>query len=375
MGGRGLPKRKALSLLLMALLLLGYSIVPAFGATVDVTDALGRTVRVSLPVQRVVTLNSDALEVIWILGAKELVVGVETQVAREPWFWGDLAKRPTVGRWSEPNMEKIASLAPDLVLAYAHYPGQVLEKKMIPLGIPVLRLDCYKIDTLEREVLILGRLLRRQKEALRFCRWHQRHLEMIHKRIMGVLRHPAVYIESYTDYHTCGPGSGGDEMCALAGGRNIAAGLSIPYPRVTPEWVVAQDPDVIIKAAAYTNGYLLRDPGALNRRMNAILRRPAFNQIKAVREGNVHVMDSAVWAGPRAIIGLAYMARWFHPGLFPDLDPGAWHKEYFKEFLHIPYKGVYVSIRNLPGRFLQSPPAPPKPGIRLKRVQVSCSVR
>ncbi len=316
---------------------------PAFGASIAVIDALGRTVRIPLPVRRIVSLNSDALEVLCILKAKGLVVGVDSHVARESRFWGDLAKKPKVGRWSEPNLEKIASLVPDLVVAYSRWPGQVLEKKMGSFKIPVLRLDCYKINTLEREVSVLGRILNRQKEASRFCKWQHLYIKKIHKKIARITRHTTVYVESYTDFVSCGPDSGGDEMCALAGGHNIATGLSLPYPRVTPEWVVSRNPDVIIKAAAYANGYSLKSPKPLNMRRDAILKRPAFSHVKAVKTGNVHVLDSSIWSGPRAIIGCAYMARWFYPKLFSDLNAEALHKEYFETFLGIPYQGIYVS--------------------------------
>jgi iron complex transport system substrate-binding protein len=132
-------------------------------------------------------------------------------------------------------------------------------------------------------------------------------------------------------------------MCVLAGGRNIAAGLSIPYPRVTPEWVVSENPEVIVKAAAYGNGYALKDGAPFNRRRDAILRRKAWRHIAAVASGNVHVMDSAIWTGPRAIIGIAYMVRWIHPVLFFDLNPGVLHREYLETFQGVPYRGAFVS--------------------------------
>ncbi|WP_456385540.1 ABC transporter substrate-binding protein [Desulfolithobacter sp.] len=315
----------------------------AFSASITVQDSLGREVGVSLPVNRIVALNSDTLEVLRTLKAEDLVVGVFSGINRESGFWGDLVRKPKVGSWQDPDMEAIAALKPDLVIAYSRNPGPLLEQKMALFGIQVLRLDLYKTETLGREVMVLGKLLKREKEARLFCNWHRQHIEMIRRKIDGVLTRPAVYIESYTDYHAAGPGSGGHEMCALAGGRNIAAGLFIPYPHVTPEWVVSENPEVIIKAASCGNGYTLKDATPFNRRRDAILNRPAWRHITAVSTGNVHVMDSAIWTGPRAIIGIAYMARWIHPHLFTDLDPGALHRQYLENFQGVSYKGVYVS--------------------------------
>jgi iron complex transport system substrate-binding protein len=339
----GVHKRPFLVGWFVVLLFLDLLAGAAFGASMTVRDALGRNVEVGLPIQRIVALNSDVLEALRILKAENCVAGVFSEIFREGEFWDDLALRPGVGSWWEPDMEAIAALNPDLVIAYSRHPGPLLEKKMALFGIQVLRLDLYKVETLEREVQVLGQLLGQEKEARRFCDWHRRHIEMIRTKIGGALSRPAVYIESYTDYHAAGPGSGGHEMCVSAGGRNIAAGLSIPYPRVTPEWVVSENPEVIVKSAAYGNGYALKDRAPFNRRRDAILHRTAWRHIAAVASGRVHVMDSAIWTGPRAIIGIAYMVRWIHPALFFDLNPEALHREYLETFQGVPYRGAFVS--------------------------------
>jgi iron complex transport system substrate-binding protein len=311
--------------------------------TVTVVDCMGRRVEVRLPVRRLVALNSDIVEVVRTLKAQTCIVGVFSQIQREAEFWGDLARLPKVGSWRDPDPEAVAALAPDLVVAYGRNPGRAFEDKAAALGFQVLRLNLYQVDTLEREVRLLGRLLDRKAEAERFCAWHHRHLSMIASRLKKAPGRPAVYVESYSDYHAAGPGSGGSRMCVFSGGRNIAADLKIVYPRITPEWVVSQNPEVIIKAASYGNGYSQSDAGIFNKRRDAILARPAWHHISAVARRRVHVMDADIWTGPRAIIGMAYICRWLHPALFQDLDPEALHREYLETFQGVPYKGVYVS--------------------------------
>ncbi len=316
---------------------------PALGATMTVEDSLGNAVAITLPVLRIVALNSDSLEVLRTLRAGEMVAGVFSEIAGNRKFWGDLAEKPKVGSWRDPDMEAIAALNPDLVIAYGWNPGPGLEEKMALFKIPVLRLDFYRIECLEREVRVLGQLLGREKEAAHFCGWHRRQMDMIREKITRTPRRPSVYVESYTDFHAAGPGSGGNEMCLLAGGRNIAGTLSIPYPRVTSEWVISQNPEVVIKAASRGNGYAAADAQRLNLHRDALAGRSAWNHIPAVVSGNIHVMDSAVWTGPRAIVGIAYMARWIHPAFFLDLDPRALHRAYLEKFQRVPYRGVFVS--------------------------------
>jgi len=256
--------------------------------------------------------------------------------------WPKLKDKSVVGRWTEPNYELIAELNPDIVLCYARHPGPELERKLTPLGIRVLRLNFYKIHSLEREVEILGYILKRENEAKELIAWYRKNLNFIRERLKDIKDLPDVYIESYSDYHTAAPGSGGHEMCALAGGHNIASNLSIPYPEITPEWVLTKNPHVIIKAVAIDNSYTMTDPGPLKEVLNKVISRPAWDNIRAVRNGKVCVMSGDIWTGPRAIIGISYMAKWFHPKIFKDLDPKGLHREYMERFHGVKYKGVYV---------------------------------
>ena len=312
-----------------------------------IRDFSGNRVKVNipeLPVRRMVILTSDALEVVRILNAADLVVGVTSGLEKVPLFWPKLKDLPKGGTWNEPNYELIAGLDPDLVIGYAGRPGPEMEKKLSPFGITVMRLNFYKINTLLKEVAILGRILNREKEAREFADWYQQKMQLIQEgiRTLDSDSLPNVYIESYTDYHSAGRGSGGNEMCVWAGGRNISGTSAIQYPEVTPEWVVAENPDIIIKVASLGRCYQMTEPGRLKNIRTGIIRRSAWNNISAVKKGKVYVLANDIWTGPRAIIGISYMAKWFHPAVFKEIDPVLIHKEYLEKFQKIKYSGVYV---------------------------------
>ncbi len=40
---------------------------------------------------------------------------------------------------------------------------------------------------------------------------------------------------------------------------------------------------------------------------------------------------------PRFVVGVAYLAKWFHPTLFSDLNPQDIHQEYLTDFLCVDY--------------------------------------
>nr|WP_321468491.1 ABC transporter substrate-binding protein [uncultured Desulfobulbus sp.] len=318
----------------------------AWGSALNVIDATGKTVLIPQPVRRIVAINSDCLEVLRILKAEDRVVGVFSDIVGEAPFWGELAHRPKVGKWNELNLEVIAALAPDLIIAYGGNPDASVENKLRQLGVVMLRLDFYRIATLESEVQILGQVLGKEEEAKRFTDWHHSQFAKIRAAVAASSERPEVYLENYTDLQTVGPGSGGHVMCELAGGRSISSSSSIPFPRVTPEWVVAMNPEVVIKAFAQGNGYAQKDASPYNLLRAAIMHRPAWPHIRAVAQGRVHVIDGAIWTGPRAIIGIAYLASWLHPEMRPSISPETLHREYLQLFHGLSYQGVYVSADN-----------------------------
>jgi iron complex transport system substrate-binding protein len=41
-------------------------------------------------------------------------------------------------------------------------------------------------------------------------------------------------------------------------------------------------------------------------------------------------------------VGLCYLAKWFYPDLFPDLDPEAIHSDFMTEFMNYEPEGVFA---------------------------------
>jgi len=309
---------------------------------VMVKDALGQSIEVALPVSRMVVLSGDGMEVVRILKAHDRVVGVSDSIAKEAVFWSELSSRPVVGKWSEPNYELIAELHPDLVLCYGRNPGPEADKKFKALGIALLRLDFYRISTFFAEVTVLGKVLEREQEALAFLAWYREKLAYIQRKIKGGNNQTRVYLESYTDFHTSGPGSGIHEMCLLAGGKNIASVFSIPYSQVTSEWVIVENPQVIVKTCVSPDAYGTESSALLKACYESINARPLWSETAALQNNGVHVLAGDVCAGPRAIIGVLHMAKWFYPASMADLDPTSLHREYLEVFHNLPYQGVYV---------------------------------
>ncbi len=314
------------------------------------------TITIYKPVKRIIVLHSNSAEILRTLDSSDKIIGVSKHTADCADFFPQISRLQMVGSMTSPDVEKIISLDPDVVIAYgSHFTrwSEELEKKLHGTDITLIRLDCYKPETMIDDVGKLGYIIKRESEAEEFAGWYLGYLDVIDGRISDIRddEKPRVYIEGYGDYKTYGTGSGADQLVEMAGGRNIAAGLSGSYPKVDPEWVVVQNPDTIIKVVGTSTGalcgYGTDDPSEMCALRDELMNRPELADIKAVRSGRVYLIcASGTWTNPKYLIGLSYLTGWFHPGLFEDMDPKAIHQEYLSEFQGLNYNssehGVFV---------------------------------
>ena len=142
-------------------------------------------------------------------------------------------------------------------------------------------------------------------------------------------------------YHTASAGTPSDSRIIFAGGRNIAREEEIEYPTVSPEWVVQSDPDVIVRLVWATTGvpFTKEELGEVR---SEIMARSELDNVKAVKNGKVYVMSSKANSGVMSMIGELYLADWFHPELFEDVDPGEVHQDMIQKFYGLEVEGAYV---------------------------------
>jgi len=193
------------------------------------------------PMKRVVVLSSYSAEAMRTLDATDRIVGVsDTIIDRCPLFMPELMDLPSVGKSFTPDVERILVLAPDTILAYAtSCPPEKLDDKL-PDDITVIRLGFEKPEFMREDFEKLGYLLGKEDQAGEIIDFYDEYTETISERVAGLSdeEKPKVYLEGWTNYHTCDSDTSFHEICTLAGGKNIAADIRVPASRVDPEWVV-----------------------------------------------------------------------------------------------------------------------------------------
>jgi iron complex transport system substrate-binding protein len=146
---------------------------------------------------------------------------------------------------------------------------------------------------------------------------------------------------------TGGKTSAIDSTIKVAGGDNIAGDLDEYWIVLDPEFIMTENPEVIFFAAwedmlGLTGYYVDNYEGAMQF-VESATNRTDLKDTSAVQNGGVYVLDAGcVLTSARNFVPTLYLAKWFYPDRFEDLDPEAVHKEYFEKWLGIPYQGVWA---------------------------------
>jgi len=316
-------------------------------------DSAGISKTFYLPITRIIALDDGNGEPLRVLEAEDLVVGVGSGLSEYDIILPEISKQPVVdgGGWPVViDYEKVFSLEPDLFFTYAAWPLEGLEEQLEPYGVQVLRLDIHRLSEIAEDTLKLGYLLGKRDKAEEFVDFHEGYIGEIKSRTEGLseAERPQVFIEYYGyggDYFTCGEGTKADEICTIAGGVNIAHDKGFYYFDVDPEWILEQNPEIIVKPTFGSDwGYAVDEiqKHEWETEMEAVreetMTRAELADVPAVKDEKVYIVSGDIaQSGLQGFVYATYMAKWFQPDLFEDLDPDAIHQEYIDGFLRIDY--------------------------------------
>jgi iron complex transport system substrate-binding protein len=253
--------------------------------------------------ERIVSLAPSVTEMLFALGLGDRIVGATDHCDFPP----EAKKIPRVGGLGRPNVEKLLSLAPDLVIA-TDLERKELAEALRRVGIEVLELKIGNFAELFDAERKLGDAVGKPEQAARQVLEMQARLEAAAKLYAGVPRDrlPKVFIEVWADpLITAGGASFLDDVVARAGGVNVAHELKQEYPTINPERVVAWDPDAILLCDATEGNEAAEVAGRIG-----------WGGIKAVREGRIIAdisPDLLVRPGPRLVTGVEQLAERLHP--------------------------------------------------------------
>ena len=275
--------------------------------SITLTDGLNRTVTITGPAQRVVSLAPANMETLFAIGAGPQVVGRD-ETSDYP---SEALTLPTVGGYSGFNLEAIVALHPDLVLAGGiNTPELVASLEQLGLTVYYLA-NPNTLEEMYANLETVAKLTGRQSEAAALVESLKSRVAVVDEKIKSVSSAPTVYYEldatDPTKPYTAGPGTFVDVLIDRAGGKNIGAGLSSQYPQINLEQLVVINPDIIILGDS-----------AYGETPAKVAARSGWETLSAVQSGQIYAFDDNLVSrpGPRLVDGLETLAKLLHPDLF-----------------------------------------------------------
>ena len=260
-----------------------------------VIDDYGREVIVPSHPTRVVSTSPAVTEIMFALGAGDLLVG-RTDFCVYP---EEAAQIPTIGGISNLNVERILSLNPDLVIS-----GSMVSKKatdqLDKMGTPIVCvIEKPKFDVLYDNITAIGKLVGKEQEADSLnALMRQRVNALIDMDTAGPTHAiPKVYYVvgfGPSGNFTAGGNTFINDIIRMAGGRNIAENVS--GWSYSLEALVKEDPDYIIVRREDSASFCSTRP---------------YSTLRAVRQGNVIGMESGTMdlQVPRNIDAILYLRK------------------------------------------------------------------
>ncbi len=261
-----------------------------FSYPLTVVDDLGRVVTITKEPERVVSVSPAATRYLIHLGLQNRVVGVTN--------W-DVLNVEKVGNMVPLNVEKILSLKPDLVLAFGGFQAGEIPK-LEKAGLVVFAINPSTLMDILRDLSLVGAIFGvedKSAEAVKKLKDIYMKVALNAYKVAIDKRPKVLYLmgtpeSNMKEFWTAAAGSYMNDLITLAGGRNIAANLSGPngWTPVSVEYIVKQDPDVIIVASFVS--------GSDDKVIEAVKKFQPFKELNAVKNGRIYVIDGNLASQP-----------------------------------------------------------------------------
>jgi len=288
---------------------------------VTLVDSLNRTVTLPQIPQRIISANQGSVPTLIVMGAGDRIVGVPSFVLADTNLARHLPNAQVfAGSLQKVNCEQILALKPDVIIEYVKYPP-LCNDRLEEAGIPILYFNSFDLTEIRNASRQFGLLTGNPKKSDEYIGFVDQYQSLTDSRIANYSGPaPRVYLEYSTDYMTYGKNSQGDALMANLHADNIARSIDLEFPTISPEWILQQDPDVIIKLVSSTD--MRANTTTLQKSYQDLVSRPGFSNLSAVRNHRVYVISSDLVYYTRQPVGLVYLAKMIYPDQFSDVDPG-----------------------------------------------------
>jgi iron complex transport system substrate-binding protein len=195
--------------------------------------------------QRIVCLTTETVEVLYLLGEQDRIVGISGFTTRPA-----IARKekPKISAFTSANIEKILALRPDLVLCFSNLQAEIAAA-LIKAGCQVHVFNQRSLDETLQMILTVGDLVGASDKAKQLVESYQSQLAAARLQAAKLPRKPKVYFEEWDEPMMCSI-RWAAELIEATGGEDCFPELSQFHSakdrQVSAEQVLARQPDIII---------------------------------------------------------------------------------------------------------------------------------
>lgn len=190
---------------------------------------------------RLVVLDPASIEIIYMLDAGKSIKGIATLQHNNIYPEEQTKKLVSVGSFSNPSVEKILALKPSLVILSSY--SIALKEKLENLGIKTLYLHADRLDDMYANISTLAQILGKEKEGKALISKVKNELDELKKE---PLNKRAIFLFSSNPLMAFSQNSMMADILELLGITNLTPESQIKRPIITSEYIIRQNPNLII---------------------------------------------------------------------------------------------------------------------------------
>lgn len=275
--------------------------LPPTPAYRQVTDEIGRTIRVPQSIHRIVSLAPNLTETIYALGLQDLLVG-DTDYCDYP---PPAQLKTKVGGAINPSLEAIAALHPDLVLVTKNLNRLETVQALAEIGIPSYATDPHTVAAIVASVARLADLLGAPETGSMLTADLERQLSALRDRLVSLPPRRVLFIVWTEPLISIGNDTFIADALRQAGAISVIDS-SQNWPQVNLEEVVRLQPEFLIFVETHS--------GTAPHSAEALADLPGWRLLNAVRSRRYATISDAInRPAPRLVSAVEDLARQLHP--------------------------------------------------------------
>jgi iron complex transport system substrate-binding protein len=242
--------------------------------------------------ERIVCLTEETTETLYLLGEDRRIVGISGYTVRPPQA---RREKPRVSAFLSARIEKIVELEPDLVIGFSDLQAEIA-RDLAKAGLNVVIFNQRSVEEILNTIGMVASLVGVNEKGLQLITQLEDGMAQIRDAARAFPRRPRVYFEEW-DEPMISAIRWVSELVEVAGGEDVFAELSVSHAAAgrvikDPQLVIRRKPDVILGSWC-----------GKKFRPERVAARPGWQEIPAVRDGELHEVKSAeiLQPGPAAL--------------------------------------------------------------------------